>query len=86
MGARQSDGQGFRDLAVILPIAVVLLLVPPLIRIFAAPVALAGIPLIVVYIFAVWAAAIFIAALVSRHAHQAPGDDPGSRSDTAERG
>ena len=85
MGTRRSDGQGFRDLAVMLPIAAALLLMPPLIRIFATPATLGGIPLIVVYIFSVWAAAILIAIVVARHAHQAPGGDPEARSDTSER-
>ncbi|MEW9613498.1 hypothetical protein AB3G45_06640 [Shinella sp. S4-D37] len=85
MKARQSDGQRFRDLAVLLPIATALLLIPPLIRIFATPAMLGGIPLIVVYIFAVWAVAIVVAAIVARHAHQAPADDPQERPDTTGR-
>lgn len=85
MGTRRSDGQGFRDLAVMLPIAAALLLMPPLIRIFATPGTLGGIPWIVVYIFSVWAAAILIAIVVARHAHQAPGGDPEARSDPTER-
>lgn len=85
MKARQSDGQGFRDLAVFVPIATALLLTPPLIRIFATPAVLGGIPLIVVYIFAVWAVTILIAIVVARHAHQAPGGDPQHGADTTER-
>jgi hypothetical protein len=83
LARRQSDGEGFRDLAVVLPIVVVLLLAPPLIRIFAVPATLAGIPLIVVYIFAVWAAAILVAIAVARHAYQVPGGDAEDRSDTS---
>ncbi len=80
MASRQSDGQGYRDLAVALPVVAVLLLMPPLIRIFATPATLGGIPLIVVYIFAVWAAAILLAFVVARRAHQAPAEDPQARS------
>jgi hypothetical protein len=76
VGTRQTDGQGFRDIAAILPVAIVLLLTPPLIRIFATPTTLGGIPLIVVYIFAVWATVILIAIVVARRTHQAPGLDP----------
>jgi hypothetical protein len=85
LGIRQSDGQGSRDLAVLLPVVAVLLLTPPLIRIFAAPATLGGIPLIVVYIFAVWAAVIVIAFAVARHARQAPGGNPEDSSDPAGR-
>ena len=85
MGTRRSDGQGFRDLAVMLPIAAALLLMPPLIRIFATPGTLGGIPWIVVYIFAVWAAVIVIAFAVARHARQAPGGNPEDSSDPAGR-
>lgn len=83
METRRSGGQGYRDLAMALPVAAVLLLLPPLIRIFAAPAMLGGIPLIVVYIFAVWAGAILLALLVARHAHPASGDDPEEPPDTA---
>ena len=85
MTGRQSDGEGFRDLAVVLPIVLVLLLMPPLIRIFAVPTTLAGIPLIVVYIFVVWAAAILVAAVVARRARQAPDGVAEDRSDPAGR-
>lgn len=80
MADRQSGGEGFRDLAVVLPIVVMLLLMPPLVRIFAVPATLAGIPLIVVYIFAVWAAAILISIIVARRAGRAAGGDVEDRS------
>lgn len=80
MADRQSGGEGFRDLAVALPIVVMLLLMPPLVRIFAVPTTLGGIPLIVVYIFAVWAAAILVSIIVARRAGAAPGGDAEDRS------
>src|SRR5690606_28515961 len=49
------DTHGVRDAATILPILAIVLIVPPLITIFAVPIRLAGIPLIVVYLFGVWA-------------------------------
>jgi len=85
LGTRQSDGQGFRDLAVVLPIVAVLLLTPPLIRIFATPATLGGIPVIVVYIFAVWASVILVAAMIARHTRQTPGGNPEDSSDPAGR-
>lgn len=85
MGSRQSDGRGYRDLAVMLPVAAVLLLMPPLIQIFATSAAPVGIPSIVLYIFAVWAAAILVAVVVARRAHPVPGSDPENRSATVGR-
>jgi uncharacterized membrane protein YdjX (TVP38/TMEM64 family) len=55
-----------RDVAVLLPIVVVLLLLPPIILVFSAPHFVGGIPLIVVYLYGVWAASVFIAFLVAR--------------------
>ncbi|WP_372501379.1 hypothetical protein P7L66_20155 [Tistrella mobilis] len=54
-GGGHEQGQGIRDLAGVLPYAAILLLMPPIILIFTAPVQIAGIPLIVVYLFGVWA-------------------------------
>jgi uncharacterized RDD family membrane protein YckC len=54
-GGGHDRGQGVRDLAGVLPYAAILLLMPPIILIFTAPVQIAGIPLIVVYLFGVWA-------------------------------
>lgn len=67
-----------------LPVAATLLLMPPLIGIFATSATLGGIPLIVVYIFAVWAAIILAAVVVARHVDQAS-VDPEDRPDTTER-
>lgn len=59
----EPDTQGVRDAATVLPFLAVALLVPPIILIFSAPVAIAGVPLIFIYIFGVWAA-IILGALV----------------------
>lgn len=72
MASRRSNGQGFRDAATMLPVAATLLLAPPLIRIFATPATPGGIPLIVLYIFAVWAAIILIAFFLARRVDQPP--------------
>ncbi|WP_265515704.1 hypothetical protein [Nitratireductor luteus] len=48
-----------------LPFIAIILLFPPIILIFSKPVALFGLPLIVVYLFAVWAVVIAAAFLLS---------------------
>ncbi|MGH6762390.1 MAG: hypothetical protein ACRECW_12480 [Phyllobacterium sp.] len=85
MASRQSSGQGFRDLATILPIAAALLLTPPLIGIFATSATPGGIPLIVLYIFAVWAATILIAFFLAHRVGQPP-SEPEDQSRSDERG
>lgn len=60
-----ADAQGVRDAATLLPATAAILLLPPFILVFAAPVLIAGIPLIVVYIFGVWAAIVFCGWLLA---------------------
>jgi len=56
-----------RDAAVLLPLAGLVLLLPPVITLFAARHAgVAGVPLIVVYVFSAWLALIAAAALLAR--------------------
>ncbi len=62
-----ADPQGTRDAASLLPVAATILLLPPFIVVFAAPVLIAGIPLIVVYVFGVWAAIVLCAWLLARN-------------------
>jgi len=52
-----------------------LLFSPALIALFARPAALFGLPLLMVYLFAVWAAIVVLLALASRGA----GDEPPER-------
>ena len=66
MKEHDPDSRGARDASAILPFLGVVLLSPPLVYIFAAPVTVGGIPLIVAYVFGVWAAIILVAFLVSR--------------------
>lgn len=59
--------QRLRSAAVVLPILGAFLLLPPFLPLFTARVQLLGIPLIVLYIFGVWAALIALAwALANR--------------------
>ena len=53
-----------RDAAWVLPLLGLLLLMPPVIVLFAVPFGLAGVPLIVVYVFGVWLALVVAAALL----------------------
>ncbi|HYC36934.1 MAG TPA: hypothetical protein VEC19_10960 [Usitatibacter sp.] len=56
-----------RDAASILPVAGLVLLMPPVITLFAAAGAgVAGVPLIVIYVFGTWMGLIASAALLAR--------------------
>lgn len=55
-----------RDAAGLLPLLGLALLMPPLITLFAVGLDVAGVPLIVVYVFGVWLALIACAALLAR--------------------
>lgn len=56
-----------RDAAVLLPILGLALLVPPVITLFAkAQLGVAGVPLVVVYVFTTWIALIAAAAALAR--------------------
>lgn len=65
-----------------LPFLAVVLLAPPIILIFSAPLRVGGVPLIVLYLFGVWAAVIVAALLLSRRlagAAEPPPDEIGQR-------
>lgn len=64
--SRDPEAHGARDAATVLPVVTAILLMPPVVLIFAAPATVAGIPLVVVFIFGVWAAAIAAALLLAR--------------------
>jgi len=56
-----------RDLAIVLPVCGILVLMPPFVGLFArADITVAGMPLVVVYLFGMWLALILAALLVSR--------------------
>ena len=56
----------------IVPAAAAVLLLPPVLTLFDAPIRLFGVPLLPLYIFAVWAAAIILCASTARRVHKAP--------------
>ena len=67
-----TDPQGARDAATLLPVTAAILLLPPLILVFTAPVLVAGLPLIVVYVFGVWAGIVLCAWLLARNLARVP--------------
>ena len=71
-----ADARAAHDAAKILPVAAAVLLLPPFILIFAAPASIAGVPLIVVYVFAAWAVIVLAAWLVARRVEPDSPDGP----------
>lgn len=61
-----SAARGARDAAALLPFAALALFMPPIILIFATPARIAGVPLVICYIFGAWAAVILGALLIAR--------------------
>jgi hypothetical protein len=61
-----------RDAAALLPLAGLVLLMPPLITLFAVEADWLGVPAIVAYVFGVWLGLIGCAALVARRLRPPP--------------
>ena len=61
-----------RDAATALPFLAAVLLLPPVILVFARPAAPWGVPLIVLYVFVVWSAVILASFLLARRLKRAP--------------
>ncbi len=59
------EGGRARDLALIVPVIGLFALMPPLVGLFVGG-AVAGVPLILAYLFGVWLALIFVALLLAR--------------------
>lgn len=55
-----------QDAAVVVPLAALVLFMPPFISLFAAPVSIFGIPLVVLYMFGVWAVLILLTRWLTR--------------------
>ena len=58
--------QRAREAARLLPLIGLFLLLPPVIALFAAPIDVGGVPLLVLYFFAVWLGLVVAAALLGR--------------------
>ncbi len=76
--AEEDPSSRAHDLAIIVPIFGVLLLMPPLVGLFARPaLGVFGIPLIVVYLFGLWFALIGAALLIALRLRKADEADSG---------
>ena len=63
---RAMRARKLRDAAILLPLAGLVLIMPPVASVFALPARLGGVPLVVAYIFIVWAALIVAARVIGR--------------------
>lgn len=70
------DPERIVDLKWAVPVAMVFLLMPPMLTVFDSPVLIFGIPLLHLYMFAVWFAGILATAFLS-HRLGRSGDGPG---------
>jgi len=73
------------SLALLLPLAGLFLLMPPMVLVFSMPNDVAGLPVIVVYIFAVWGSLVIGAAWLARRLAPPPNlppDSPTAMGDT----
>jgi hypothetical protein len=80
---RQLHSSKAPDAAVVLPLFGAFLLMPPVISLFAAPMAIWHVPLIVLYIFGVWAGLILCAILLARHLASTPPLPPSSGTEVS---
>lgn len=73
---------GYADLRWALPIAMVVLLMPPVLLLFDRHVLIGGIPLLHVYLFVVWLAFILATRWLARRLTKStePADEPRDRS------
>lgn len=60
-----SSGRRYRELALLLPLAGLILFMPPYLRILSREEQLFGIPVLHIYIFAVWFIGIVLSAAIS---------------------
>jgi hypothetical protein len=77
----EDDRQGARDAAMVLPFIGAILLFPPVVLIFAAPSVVAGVPLILLYLFGVWGAIIAAAYVLARRLPGGEGAQPRETDD-----
>lgn len=73
--ALRTRGRRVRTLATLAPLLGLFLLMPPFILPFAQEAEILGAPLVVVYIFAVWAVLILSARVIARRIAQAPEEE-----------
>ena len=76
-----TDPRRLRDLAALLPAAGLFLIMPPFVTLFAGPIEVAGVPLIVVYLFGVWLALVAAAAWLARRLSPRSPEERGTEDD-----
>lgn len=74
-----APGRRYRILALLLPVAGLILFMPPYLRIMSRADHLFGVPVLHVYIFSLWLIAILLTAVISRRLIHPPGADPSER-------
>jgi hypothetical protein len=74
--ANERPSKRMVDVAVIAPILGLVLMIPPVIGLFATDRTVFGAPLILVYLFGVWLGLIALAAIIARKLSQSAKDDP----------
>jgi len=74
--AERRPSKRMSDVAVIAPLLGLILLIPPVIGLFATEATVFGAPLILVYLFGVWIGLIALAAAIARRLSRAYRDDP----------
>ena len=80
--ARTRMRRRWQDAAFVIPVFAALLLMPPFLNLFTIRRVIFGVPLEVVYLFAIWSALVIGAVVLSRHLpHQI---DPTDEADSAE--
>lgn len=75
MPQRPVDDGRASSVAVVLPLLGLFLLMPPVITLFAHGTGVAGVPLVVIYVFGVWIALIIGAALLAPHLDSGRADE-----------
>ena len=75
------DGARVTDAARVLPVLGTFLLMPPVVLLFATDTTVAGVPLIVVYLFGVWLALIGCAAWLARRLRPRAPDEASGPND-----
>jgi hypothetical protein len=84
MDRRDPERRATQDVAAILPFGLAVMVLPPVILVFATPVTVFGLPLILLYVFGIWALAILSAFLLARRLADPERPGSGGTADRAD--
>ena len=84
--AESRGGARLGEKALVLTVASLILLTPPILTIFDVPLTVFGIPLLYVYCFVVWLAAIVLGGRLARRMEARPAPDERSSAASADEG